>query len=209
MGGAMLAVSSAMAQEDIVTLTTPVDTFGNNNSFTLGYEFDVTTPITVIGLSVFAADPSAGLNENTPVGLWNSAEDLLASVIVPAGKVAPLTTDGFFCYADLTSPLILPDGTYYVGAEIQAKVDDFTWATNGITTIPGVTFVEDQSVASTTLAFPSDSDGLSANDAGWFGGNVVVDPATTSELSVPDAPSALVLLSGACVALGALRRKLA
>jgi hypothetical protein len=49
--------------------------------------------------------------------------------------------------------------------------------------------------------FPGFSEGSSFGDAGWFGGNIVLG-------TVPDASSSWVLLSGACVALSALRRKL-
>jgi hypothetical protein len=207
----LAGVSGLFAQQDIVSFSSinPLNTFNNGTSYTLGYQFTVTSPITVTGLSAFTVIPSLGLNENTPVGLWNSSGTQLAGATVLAGTTDPLTSDGFFRYASLASAVVLPDGTYYVGAEVEGFTDDYTFAVNGLTSIPGVTFVQDAFAFGSTLSDPSaNTAGLTAADGGgFFGGNVVVG-GPVSSVSVPDASSSLALLSGVCVALGAVRRKL-
>lgn len=206
LGSALLAVSSVMAQQDIVSFSSP-GILANDGDWTLGYEFQVTSPITVTGLSAFANGPYStavtGLDENTAVGLWNSSDALIASATVLAGTAAPLTLDGLFRYASIT-PMTLPDGTYYVGAEMGDNL--YTFYTSGFASIPGVTFVQDQAVPGSSLAFPDRSFGITASaGGGFFGGNVVIGGVS----AVPDASSTLALLSGACLTLGLLRRKLA
>lgn len=153
--------------------------------YTLGYEFNVTSPITVIGLSAFTANPAAGLNENTPVGLWDASQNLLASATVLSGTTDPLTSDGFFRYATLSVPITLPDGTYYVGAEFEANVDLYTYYVNGLATMSGVTFVGAQDIEGSNLSFPSPR---SPASDGFFGGNVVVQ--------VPEPGVTMLLLMG-------------
>jgi hypothetical protein len=173
-GAGLLGVSAAFAQQDIVTFSSinPNDTFNNGGSYTLGYEFDVTTPITVTGLSVFNATPGTGLNVNTPVGLWNASQTEIASATVLAGIADPLTSDGFFRYATLSTPVTLPDGTYYVGAVSTARSGKYTDDVNGLAAISGITFVGSAENNGTgLLAFP-ELEGPGTN--GIFGGNVVV-----------------------------------
>src|SRR5208282_2947375 len=97
----------------------------DQDTYTLGYEFEVNTPITVIGLSVFTGYPSIGFSKSTPIGLWNDSQTEIASATVLAGTADPLTTDGYFRYATLPIPVTLPDGDYYVGAEIDGAVSGF------------------------------------------------------------------------------------
>jgi hypothetical protein len=67
---------------------------------------------------------------------------------------------------------------------------------------PGISFIQDRfGDIFGGFAYPENS----LNVGGWFGGDIVVDTAT---VSVPDASSSLMLLSGACAAFGLLRRKL-
>jgi hypothetical protein len=181
LGLCSLGMSNSFAQQDIVTFTDPGSPLNNGISFTLGYEFTVTSPIMVTGLSAFAANPAAGLNENTPVGLWNSSQTLIASATVLAGTADPLTADGYFRYATLASPLTLPDGTYYVGAEFEGSVDKYTIFVGGQASISGVTYVQPQEINTTSLEFPSIGGG---GPTGVFGGDVVVAAVPEPELTV-------------------------
>jgi hypothetical protein len=201
-----LTVFTAMAQMDIVSFTAPGPLY-NNDPWSLGYSFTVTGSLQVTGLSAFnsSTDPAAGITENTPVDLWNSSGTLLASATVLAGTADPLTTDGFFRYASI-APLTLGPGTYDVAAEFLAG-DLYTYSTSGFTSIPGVTFDDDQYGWGATLQFPSDTEGALN---GFFGGNVVVggsDPG--GDNLVPDSSSTFMLLSNALLTLVAVRRKLA
>jgi hypothetical protein len=198
LGLGMLGIPAAWAQQDILTFTTTPDVFNGVISYTLGYEFDVTSPITVTGLSVFAANPAAGLNENTPVGLWDANGNLLASATVPSGTAAPLTLDGLFRYESLAAPMTLPDGSYYVGAEIESGIDLFAAGVNSLSAIPGVTFVQNAFYQGSSLTFPNTIE-LGLQNA-FFGGNVVASSA------VPE-PESIVLLAVGLVGLAAFGRK--
>ena len=178
-----LSVPAAFAQQNIVTFNSvdPGSTGNNGNSYTLGYEFQVTTPIEVGGLSVFTANPSAGLSEDTPVGLWNASQtELACRDRVLAGTVDPLTADGFFRYATLASPVTLPDGTYYVGAEFEGGIDSYTYNVGGLATMPGITLIGPYYEMGASLTFPGTSGSGIASD-GVFGGNVVLAPSVVPE----------------------------
>jgi hypothetical protein len=160
----------AWAQLDIVSFTSAPHSDSDSEDITIGYSFVVSSPVKVIGLSAFVNNGSGGVNGNTPVGLWNSSGSSLASVTVLSGTADPLTPDGFFRYATLSSPVTLSDGTYYVGAYVTPGID-FTYDVGGLNTLSGVSYSAPQYGYGSSLAFPS----MEANPAnGEFGGNVVV-----------------------------------
>jgi len=199
-GVGLLGISAAFAQQDIVTFSSASSLYQSINqgggSSTVGYEFNVTSPITVTGLSAFTADPAAGLNVNTSVGLWDASQNLLAQATILAGTTDPLTSDGFFRYTTLSTPITLQDGTYYVGAEFTAGVDRFTGAVPGLSTMSGVTYDSAAFALSSSLTFPSFT---FSSFNGFFGGNVVATPA-------PE-PESIMLLSMGLVGVVAFGRK--
>ena len=137
----------------------------------------------MIGLSAFTANPKAGLTENTPVGSWDAGQNEIASATVLDGTAGPLTADGFFRYATLSTPLTLQVGSYTVGAEYQAGVDEYTFQTYGLSTVSGVTFGHDTFGIYNTLTLPNQSSGYHTSDGGgYFGGNVVIPEPTTCSL---------------------------
>ena len=103
---------SALSFDDNGTLDGPFA------GYTLGWEFDVTTPITVASVGWF--DSGSGLSASHPVGIYNSSGVLLASETVVAddplvSSVAPQPGAGFR-YHPLAAPLALGVGTYRIGA---------------------------------------------------------------------------------------------
>jgi len=168
---------------------------GNYSSSVLdvGYEFQVTSTVTVVGLAAWDINTPNGLPYNVPVGLWTQSGTLLASGIIASGTL-PSDPNQQFAEVSIT-PIVLLPGFYDVAA-----VDAFAFAPNlpGFTTAPGISFIQTEYNSSSSLGFPGNTD---SRYEGYFGGNIV--------LATPDGASTLLLLSGACMSLGALRRKLA
>jgi hypothetical protein len=186
----------ALAQQDIAYFSSldgpPIS---DPATYSFGFEFEVDSPITVIGLSAYTGNPAVGFPKNTPVALWDQNQTEIASATVLAHATDPLTADGYFRYATLPSPLTLNPGDYYVAAEVDGTISgwDETFLSvgeNDQTTIPGVTFISPQ-YAPGTLQFPYAS---SAGTAGFYGGNVVVS-------TVPEPGTFVLLLIGLAGAL--------
>ncbi|NVK31834.1 MAG: discoidin domain-containing protein [Gammaproteobacteria bacterium] len=85
----------------------------NIDSYMVGYDFTVDTPITVNRLGVFDQNGNGILDESKSptVGLWNSQDDLLGSIDVPLSASA---VDGVF-YADIEAIDLAP-GVYTIAA---------------------------------------------------------------------------------------------
>jgi hypothetical protein len=181
--------------QNIVDFTSPsVDL--TNGAWSLGFAFQVNSPISVDGLS-FYDDVKDGLTQTHDVGLWTAAGTLIASTTVPAGTAAPL--DGFFRVQSVT-PFILPAGNYVVAAETGAEnYTYYTYEPADFSTIPQVSFLNDLWISSPTLAFPDSSTG--GGLIGFFGANVHVGN------EVPDAAFSIMLLSMGLAGLAAFGRK--
>jgi hypothetical protein len=85
---------------------------GIQNPQTVGWQFDVLEPIIVTGLTWYD-EFQDGLLLSHETGLWNPAGDLLTSVDIPAGTVAPL--DGIWRVVKVEPFVLLPDDGYTVG----------------------------------------------------------------------------------------------
>jgi hypothetical protein len=196
---AMIAfLSSASAQQLGVNFTSP-GTVGNNYDFDIGYEFQVTSPVTVTALAAYLPEGTAQ-SQDIPIDLWSDGGALIASATVTAGTGPSL---GDFATANI-APLTLGDGFYDVAAvDPYAFGNDGYGTITGVTYAPGITFVEDRYSAGGTVAFPNESEFHGGGGfIGFFGGNIVVNGA-----SAPDASSSLVLIGVALGALAAFRRK--
>jgi hypothetical protein len=178
---------------------------GINNAYCLGFEFQVTNPVTVEGLAAWNYDAPNGLPEDEQVGLWDTSGDLLASATVGEGT---LPFDGSAFSEVAIDPLELADGTYVVGA-----VGPYTYGgdgyglVNGLTTAPGISYVEDRyvNVTDSNIAFPGVSEyGPGVGFVGFPGGDIVV----SGEAAVPDSGSMVAMLGLAMAGLVSLRRKL-
>jgi hypothetical protein len=88
--------------------------FANNQDQSVGWQFDVLSPVMVTGLGWFD-EGGDGLVTAHMVGVWDGTGTLLTSVLVPAGTAASL--DGQFRTVGIT-PIVLGVGTgYIVGGE--------------------------------------------------------------------------------------------
>src|SRR5580658_7257135 len=61
-----------------------------NFGYTLGYDFQVNTPVTVVELAAFDDNLGPGLPQPVQVGLWNANGQLLATTIIGQGTLPTL-----------------------------------------------------------------------------------------------------------------------
>ncbi len=120
-----------------ITSLTGFDT--RNGTYTMGFQFTVSAPITVSRLGAFDTNNNGVLNNagNTGVGLWRSNGQLLGSVSVPNNT----PVDNRWFYANLAAPITLTPGTTYVLGQ-QTFSNGEPYARNGTaTTDPLVSIV--------------------------------------------------------------------
>lgn len=199
---AAIAVLGSVAQRDTAQAAPPTaaivplgfTTATVTGTSTRGYFFDITSPVTVSGLSFFDNNGD-GLMESHDVGLWNSAGTLLASVTVPAGTAAPLDSSGLFRYVALSSSVTLPVATGYVVGGVTAafSADEVFVHQTGMTMAPGVSYSISafSTGGSLLLTFPSSVDFASGGISGGSFG-VVPEPSTLALLGICCIGSALV-----------------
>lgn len=194
----MIASASFLYAGTLGVTTSNTGSFGlNTGTWTLGYSFQVNSPITVTGLGVFDAN-SDGLNVSHAVGLWDSVGNLLASTTVPAGTVAPLNS--FYRMETISGVSLTAGNIYYVGS--VNGIDNDGWLQDPTTLIaaPEITYLSRRfEFSSGGLVFP---DLAGSGTTGYFGGNFEFGTST------PEPTSLLMFGSGILAAAGALRRKL-
>ena len=193
-GLGLVVVSGARGQSLIVDFTSPGGVTTGVSDLVLGFEFQVNSPVTVIGLADFA--PTAAGNR---VGLWDASQNLLATATVNSAD--PSIGHGFFNFAAVPSTALLP-GSYYVGAELDGLDGSdaaYTWDGTGLTTLPQISNLIPAYEFGGALILPDIPDGGAAS--AYFGGNVVV------ENRVPDAGTTIGLFGLALTGLGVLRRR--
>jgi hypothetical protein len=116
-----LAASAIAASAPAITFDEATGVSGNNNNQTVGWQFDVLTPVWVTGLGWFDQGAN-GLGTAHTVGIWAPNGTLLTSVLVPAGTTAPL--DGQYRVADIPD-ILLPVGIgYIIGGENFSTSND-------------------------------------------------------------------------------------
>lgn len=177
LGASSFIAINAPCQSLIVDFTS-VGESGVDGPYTMGFEFQVNTSLTVSGLA-FWAPTSLG----DQVGLWNSSGALLTSTTVSSSD--PTLGNGFFHYASV-SPILLSPGDYIVAGQ-TASGSPYSFDDNGFSTIPQVTYLRDYFISSSSLTFPTITE-LPAGSNGFFGGDVVVatvpEPTTVGFLGV-------------------------
>lgn len=106
--------ASQINADPVLTFNPSTGSSGTNNNQSVGWQFNVTSTITITGLGWYD-DGGNGLATGHTVGIWNPAGALITSVFVPAGTVAAL--DGQF-RTIFFAPIVLNVGSgYIVGGE--------------------------------------------------------------------------------------------
>jgi hypothetical protein len=109
------------ASAGVITFNPATGGTAANGDQTVGWQFNVLSPLTATGLEWYDA-AGTGLNTAHTVGIWNPAGTLLTSVLIPAGVAAPL--DGMFRFESI-APITLPVGNGYIigGQNFAASTD--------------------------------------------------------------------------------------
>jgi hypothetical protein len=157
----------------------------------VGWQFNVTAPLAVVGLGWWD-ETGSGIPLAHPVNLWGPLGNLLASVTVPAGAVAPL--DGQFRTVAIT-PITLAVGNGYVigGQEFSTDTERLACGSGGIcdgtlsiTTNPAISFVN--GTFGVGGAWPSEPTSFTVAHDGLFGPSfsvaAVPEPTTMSLFSL-------------------------
>jgi len=188
-----------------ISFTSSSENF-TNGSWSLGFQFttNVATDVTALGFyNALLNGGTSGISAGCAcgeVGIYDSTGTLLTSATVTGSDTAV----NFFNYASIAPIVLASGGTYYAVAETGSA--QYTFDTTGFTTSADINFVQDAYVSSTTLAFPTTSDGVTAADGGaYFGANFEETAATST---VPE-PATLPLLAVGMVgtALGFFKRR--
>ncbi len=163
---------------------------------TVGWEFDVTRPITIDALGYYDLNGD-GLLNSYPVGIWTTDGELLATATIAAGTNSTLIDSFRF---EAIHPIKLTPGSYVIGAVANTSSfsDDRLVDLATITTGDRVVYVRNaaSTIQSPDLLFPDTY--FPTQGTGFFGPNFTYTP-------VPE-PSSLVLLTVG-IGLGVARRR--
>jgi hypothetical protein len=191
---AVLLVPAASAGTLALDITTNTGNVGTTYSWSLGWQFTVNSSITVDGLAFYDNTD----RQNHDVGIFdNGTQTLLVSATVPACTLSIGTAP--WCVQSVT-PYVLGVGTYDIMA--VTGNDNYTWSPLTLTTIPQISFVQDEfynNPPSAALTFPNQSDG----SQGFFGPSFTVQEGS----GVPEPASVLLIGGGLLLAAGLRRRR--
>ena len=205
-----LAVAAAMAiaapaahAELVLDLTgggaaAPCGSCGDASGRTVGWEFTVSSTITVDGIGVWD-EGADGIGPDVLAGLWNDAGTLLASVTIGNGStsVASALVAGEWLFESIAAQVLNP-GTYRVGSVFYNLTPLARIGTPTLSTIPEISVIHH-------LIGPGGANSGLADPTDTFG-NQVYGP--TLRLAMPASePAGLALAAVGLVGLTALRRR--
>ncbi len=171
-----------------LTFTTEAWSFPNG-SYNYGWTFTLAQSETVGKLGVWD-QAGNGLGEAHPVGIWNAGGSLVVSTTVPAGTLGSFVASGSggsgFRFADVTTPVVLPAGSYTVAAYFPTGADEVAGgvAPGNLTTLPGLTYGQNRQGGAGGLAQPGSH--IGGDGIAFFGGNfqTVPEPTTLGLLAI-------------------------
>jgi hypothetical protein len=120
-GALFLNLLALPAQSGVLTFNPATGGSGANQDQSVGWQFNVVSPITVTDLEWYSPN-AAGLNTAHTVGIWSPGGGLLTSALVPAGAAAGL--DGMFRFVLVTPVNLAAANGYVVGGENFAANTD-------------------------------------------------------------------------------------
>jgi hypothetical protein len=165
---------------------------GSAGTQSLGWQFQVNTPIFVDGLAFWDHTDTA----NHDVGIYNDTTQflLVSTTVLPTDPVmgtGPWRVHGI-------TPFLLTPGVYDIAAETGS--DNYTFGPSSMSTVPQITWLQDRFLfGSATLAYPSQSSGGGLQ--GWFGPSF-----TATDAPVPE-PASFGLLGAGLLALAGIARR--
>lgn len=193
-----LFIAAAMFSALLRLEATPVVTFneatggsGANQNQSVGWQFDVVSPIVVTALGWFDSGAD-GLSVSHTIGIWASNGQLLASAVVPAGTSASL--DGQFRVVPITPFTLAAGSGYIVGGENFSSSTDRLVANATQTVDPHLSYVH-PTFANLDAGFTRPTM-VSMQSSGFYG---------PSFSTVPEPSSFLLVTVGAFLCVG-LRR---
>jgi len=174
----VLACGMAMANPDPAVDFDSVNYDFTNGTWSLGWEFNVLSPVTVTTLG-FYDDLMNGLTENHDVGIWDPSGSLLVSGTVTPGS--PLV--GWFRWTAVPLTTLAVGDGYRIAATTGSE--NYTWEPNGLTVVPQIELVQSRETSSSTLVYPENTD----VQYGIFGPNFnivkpVPEPASVAALGL-------------------------
>lgn len=190
------------ATAGITSFSSLLDSVVGTTPGTYGYQFTVTSPITLTSLGIWD-DLGDGLGASYAIGIWNQdTQSQLATATVPSGTAGTLVND--FRYTSLANSLTLAAGIYRIGAYFGSNTD---FVGNNDPGNPGtatpnssITLGAAYSTAGGSLTFPNS---LDSNGPGYIGPNFLI--ASGGGGGAASAPGPLPAL-GAAAAWGFSRR---
>jgi hypothetical protein len=174
--------SGAAVQPQLATDIVDTTAFNNNSvpdtgnsytqNFTLGWEFSTDREITISQLGMRDDNKDGVLNGTKPVRVaifktLGDGGDILAETYIPVNRSA--SGDGVVYSDAFPTSLVLPAGTYVVGAQTEAGGETYRQLPAGtaVEFSPGVTFLRELANPGTSFQHP---DNWSSNGPlGWFG----------------------------------------
>lgn len=178
-----LCATAAHAQTKGLDFTggNPIPNFG----YTLGWDFSVSSDISVSGLGVWD-EGSNGLSTSHQIGIWDSGNNLIASTtITNANSTASSSTNtaGQWLFTSVT-PVTLAAGNYTIGALFAGTSE--IWRSNAtVAAANGITYGQTRFSYGSNFAKPT----VTENSNGYFGPNFQFG----SVAVVPEANTATML----------------